>query len=283
MKRVLAESLLVLLLAVLCLVFPVTALSGGPERIVSLAPNMTEILYALGLENRIIGVTDMCTHPPEAREKPKVGGVVNPSFETLLEMDPDIVVMTVDVNPAEFKERLRGLGIRTYVFPVRRLAELPQGIRDLGAVLGTEERAEALAGEIEGVLREYAQEPSAPSASELVKKAVYIVWPEPLIVAGPGTVVDDALRLLGWGNIASDSPVRYPKFSIEEVIRRAPDVILIDSRHTGDMEEVSRRLLDRLGMLEAVRQGRVFYTSDAVYMLGPRIVDGLEELATHLR
>jgi iron complex transport system substrate-binding protein len=269
-----------LLQAVFCLFLAGTALSGPPERIVSLAPNMTEILYALGLENRIIGVTDMCTHPPEAREKPKVGGVVNPSFETLLEMDPDIVVMTVDVNPAEFKERLKGLGIRTYVFPVRRLAELPQGIRDLGAVLGAEERADALAGEIEGALRKYAQE-SSTSPEE--KKAVYIVWPEPLIVAGPGTVVDDALRLLGWGNIASDSPVRYPKFSIEEVIRRAPDVILIDSRHTGDMEEVSKRLLDRLGMLEAVRQGRIFYTSDAVYMLGPRIVDGLEELSTHLK
>lgn len=293
MKSIPAKYGVSLFVAALCLLFSGTAFAGppekpevqkGPERIISLAPNITEILYALGLEGRIIGVTDMCIYPPEARGKPKVGGVVNPSFETILQMAPDLAITTVDVNPPELNWRLEGLGIRTHVFQVRRLSELPGGIRDLGAVLGVEDRADELAAQIEGAMRKYSRGPSPPSEGPSKgKRAMYVVWPEPLIVAGPGTVIDDALRLLGWGNVASDSPVRYPKFSIEEAIRRDPDVILIDRRHMHNMEEISKRLIERLSMLEAVKEGKVFYTSDAVYMLGPRIVEGLEELATHLR
>ncbi|MBI3582968.1 MAG: cobalamin-binding protein [Nitrospinae bacterium] len=256
-----------------------TAFSAPPERIVSLAPSVTEILYAIGLEDKIAAVTNFCDYPPQAKEKPKIGGMSNPSLEAVVSAKPDIVVMTTDGNPKEFEERLKQLGIRTYVFKARQFAELPQGIREIGITLGAKEKAYKLAEEIETKL----QKPEVRSQKPEVKgKALFIVWLEPLIVAGPGTAIDDALQLLGWENIASDSGIKYPKYSIEEVIHRSPDVILIGKSMGIDMKEISKGLLKKLDMLEAVKKGRVYYTGDVLYRLGPRIIEGIEEMAGYL-
>src|SRR3990167_697251 len=125
-----------------------TAFSATPERIVSLAPSVTEILYAIGLEDKIVAVTNFCDYPPQAKEKPKIGGMSNPSLEAVVSSKPDIVVMTTDGNPKGFEERLKQLGIQTYVFRARRLSELSEGIRELGITLGVGERANKLAEEI---------------------------------------------------------------------------------------------------------------------------------------
>lgn len=251
----------------------------GYRRIVSLAPNITEILYALGLEERIVAVTNFCDYPPQAKEKPKIGGMSNPSLEAVVSMKPDIVIMTTDGNPKEFEERLKKLGIKTYVFRARQLAELPQGIRELGMALWAEEKAKALANEIEAIIKN--SKLRTPNSKLQTRRALFIVWPEPLIVAGPGTAIDDALQLLGWENIASGVSLRYPKYSIEEIIHRSPDVILIGKGHAG-MGNVSEGLIKKIGVLEAVKKGRVYYTSDALYRLGPRIVEGIKELEGYL-
>lgn len=247
-----------------------------PKRIVSLAPSMTELLFAFGLEDRIAGVTSFCDYPESAKKKPKIGGMSNPSLEAVISLKPDIVVMTVDGNPKEFEERLRSMKIKTYVFRARRLPEFPQGIREMGAELGVKEKADLLAGEIEKTLAKFRK--AGPPAQQ--KKVLFIIWPEPLIVAGRGSITDDALTLLGQKNISDDSRTSYPKYSIEEIIRRAPDVIFI-GRGKG-MEEISEGLLQRLKTVSAVKNGRVFYVSDYLYRLTPRTVKGVEELARHL-
>ena len=112
------------------------AAAAPPERIVSLAPNLTEILYDLGVENRIAAVTDYCDYPPRAASKPKVGGFVNPSLEAIVSLRPDCVVMTEDGNPKVVDRRLRALGIRTHIFRARRIQDLPREIRTMGRVLG---------------------------------------------------------------------------------------------------------------------------------------------------
>lgn len=256
-----------------------TAFSAPPERIVSLAPSITEILYAIGLEDKVIAVTNFCDYPLEAKKKPKIGGMSNPSLEAVVSMKPDIVVMTTDGNPKEFKERLKRFSIKTYVFRARRIAELSQGIRELGMALGAEEKASNLAGEIETALH---QSPVISRQSPVRKKALFIVWPEPLIVAGPGTAIDDALKLLGWENIASDTGVKYPKYSVEEVIRRSPDVILIGKSMGVNIKESSKGILKKLKHLEAVKKGKVYYTGDTLYRLGPRILEGIEEMEGYL-
>ncbi len=251
-----------------------------PERIVSLAPSTTEILFALGLEDKIVGVTSFCDYPAEAREKPKIGGMSNPSLESVLSLRPDIVVMTTDGNPKEFEARLRSLNKKTYVFTARRIHELPMAIRDMGRILGREKASRELSDQIEHALIRLKH--SRPSEGRK-KKVLFIVWPEPLIVAGAGTAIDDALKLLGVENIAGNTQTTYPKYSIEEVLYQSPDIIFIGKGMQANMREVSKGLLDKLALVPAVRNGSVFFVSDSLYRLGPRVITGIEELETCLR
>ena len=263
--------------------FAAAELASPPRRIVSLAPGMTEILFAMGLGDNIVGVTSFCDYPEEAKKKPKIGGMSNPSLEAVVSLKPDIVVMTTDGNPKEFEERLRSLKITTYVFTARRLAELSQGIRELGAALKNKEQGDALARDIEAGIEKVKKSSLVPRPSSIKKKVLYIVWPEPLIAAGPGTVIDDAITLLGDVNIAHRAAADYPKYSVEEVIRQAPDVIIIGKGSGMDMVAVSRGVLTKMTSVPAVTSGSVCYLGDGLYRLGPRVVQGIEELAECLK
>jgi len=273
-------------------VFLVTVIYAEvPHRIISLAPNITEILFAMGLGDNIVGVTSFCDYPEKAKEKPKVGGMSNPSLEAILSLKPDVVIVTTDGNSKEFEERLRSLKIKTFVFKARRLHELPDGIRDLGVALGVKPNSETLAKEIETAINRFAGKKQATSInnsspitrhSTRKNKILFIVWPEPLIVAGRGTAIDDAITLLGGENIASKAKISYPKYSIEEIIHQAPDAIFIGKGHIL-MKDVSRDLLEKIAMVPAVKNGKVFYVGDNLYRLGPMIMMGIEEMAECLK
>jgi iron complex transport system substrate-binding protein len=207
----------------------------------------------------------------------------NPSLEAVVSLRPDIVIMTTDGNPKEFQERLRSMKIRTYVFRAKRLSELPTGIRDLGTALGVKDKAEKLAKATEAAMNKFRSQKSGGkgrySANPFQKKKVlFIVWPEPLVAAGPDTVINDALDLIGVENIASDAKASYPKYSIEEVLRRSPDVIII-GKGIG-MEEVSQGLINRLKNLPAITNRRLYFVSDDLYRLGPRTIKGIEEISS---
>lgn len=270
-----AFGLLFLLCMIFCPLPEISNAGGPPKRIISLAPGITEILFTLGLGERIVGVTSFCDYPEEAKKKAKIGGMSNPSLEAVVSLRPDIVVMTTDGNPKEFEERLRSLKIRTYVYRARRLFELPKGVRDLGEALGVKERAEEFARTTEAALNNFK---SHILNFKSPQRVLFIVWPEPLIAAGPGTVIDDAVNLIGAENIAAQTKTAYPKYSIEEILRRPPDVIFI-GRGVG-MEKVSQGLLNRLKNLPVVKNGRVFYVSDYLYRLGPRTIKGLGEISS---
>jgi len=262
-----------LIALVLFLATASTALAVPPQRIISLAPSVTELLFALGLGDRVVGVTIFCDQPPAAKEKPKIGGMSNPSLEAVAALRPDIVVMTTDGNPKEFQERLRFLGMKTYVMEERRVADLPRAIRNMGNALGAGERAESLAAEIEGRLGSF-QKAKAPRG-----KALFVVWPEPLLVAGPGTAIDDALSMLGFENIASSAGMSYPRFSVEEALMLMPDYIFIGAgMGQGDADAPAENLLSKLGRSPAVKEGRVYFVGDSLYRLGPRVVAGIEEI-----
>ncbi|HXX57850.1 MAG TPA: cobalamin-binding protein [Thermodesulfovibrionales bacterium] len=276
------EVCIVLFLIIVFGLFSANAFAGEtPRRIVSLAPNMTEILFAIGLGDRIVGVTSYCDYPEEAKKKPKVGGMSNPSLEAVISLKPDLVVMTTDGNPKEFEERLHSLKMRTYVFRASRLPELPRGVREMGKELGVQEKADAFAREFETALSGFAAGQRTNGVKkQTTKKALFIVWPEPLIVAGPGTVIDDALAVIGAENIASKAHISYPKYSIEEIIRQSPDVIIIGrGMESKDIEKVAVGLLKRLQAVPAARNKKVFYVSDDLYRLGPRTIRGIGEIS----
>lgn len=267
------------------------------ERIISLAPGMTEILFAAGMEDKIVGVTSFCDYPEEAKTKPKIGGMSNPSLEAIVLLKPDIVVMTTDGNPKVFQQRLGSMDIKTFVFKALTLAELPDGIRDMGIALGEKEKFDNLALKIEQSINRFRVKSQGsgtrdkvqddinssliPRPSSLRKKVLFIIWPGPLIAAGPGTAIDDAINLLGGINIAGDAKSRYPKYSLEEIFHRSPDIIFIGKGHSN-MKKISSSFLKRLSHVPAVRNEKVFYVSDSLYRLGPRVVDGIEELAGYL-
>ena len=258
---------------------PAAATAASPGRIVSLAPNLTEILYDLGVENRIAAVTDYCDYPPGARTKPKIGGFANPSLEAIVSLRPDWVVMTEDGNPRVLERRLRTLGIRTYIFKARRIKDLPQEIRTMGRILGVGSAADRRADWIETRIRRIG-EGTETASRRRVRKAIFIVQPTPLIAAGKGTTIDDAFTILGIDNIAAAGKISYPKYSLEEIIRLGPDALFF-GRGRG-MEERAKPLIERLSTLDAVRSGRVFFVGEAIYRLGPRIATGLEEMAACL-
>jgi iron complex transport system substrate-binding protein len=261
------------------LLWPAVSTAASPERIVSLAPNLTEILYDFGVENRIVAVTDHCDYPPAARSKPRVGGFGNPSLEAIVSLRPDFVVVTEDGNPRALERRLRTLGIRTYIFKARRIGDLPREIRTLGRILGVGAAADRSADRIERRIRRIAERMKAVSQRS-VKRAIFIVQPAPLIAAGKGTTIDDAFAILGIENIAAAGTIRYPKYSLEEIIRLRPDALFF-GKGSG-MEGRIKPLLERLATLDAVRAGRVYFVGDAIYRLGPRIASALEEMAACL-
>lgn len=262
------------------LLFPVTcAASDGPKRIISLAPNVTEILFALGLNEKIIAVTNFCDYPEEAKRKPKIGGMSNPSLERVVSLKPDSVIMTIDGNPKEIADRLRAFRIPIHIFRARVISQLPNSIRALGTALNVRDKADLLAKEIESSLVTLSLPASRVSRKE---KVLFIIWPDPLIVAGPGTAVDEAISILGHHNIARESRSPYPKFSLEEILLKAPDVIFIGRGH-ANMQDMSKSLLDKLSKVPAVKNRRVFFVGDNLYRLGPRVISGIEEMAACLK
>jgi iron complex transport system substrate-binding protein len=277
--RVRLRVVFFLLLGGATLLIPAAGAAAPPTRIVSLAPNLTEILYDLGVEDRIAAVTDYCDYPPAARAKPRIGGFANPSLEAIVSLRPDWVVMTEDGNPQVLERRLRALGIRTYTFKARRITELPQEIRAMGRILGVTATADRRADWIDIRIRRIG-EGKARASRHRVKNAIFVVQPAPLIAAGKGTTIDDAFAILGIDNIAAAGGVSYPKYSLEEVIRLGPDALFF-GRGRG-MEERVKPLIEKFSTLDAVRSGRVFFVGETIYRLGPRIVSGLEEMAARL-
>lgn len=279
-KRLQRSGILILLAICMLFLIPCTLLipasyGGAPPRIVSLSPGTTEILFAAGLGDNIVGVTSFCDYPEEAKIKSKIGGMSNPSLEAVVSLQPDIVIMTTDGNPKEFDLRLQSLGIKTYVFRARTIPELPDGIRKMGDALNEEERFNALASDIEKSLERVKLYKGGRG-----EKVLFVIWPEPLIVAGPGTEVDDAINILGAVNIAGDADIEYPKYSLEEILRQSPDIIFVGQGK--GMEDVSSGLLKRLSSLKVVKTGKVYFVSDHLYRLGPRVIEGIEELGKYL-
>ena len=261
-----------ILLALLLLGTSRPAWAEAPERIVSLAPAMTEILFALGLDDKVVGITSVCDRPEAARDKTRVGGMSNPSLEAILALKPELVVMTTDGNPKHIADQLQRFGIPIHVFTPRRLSEIPGGIRELGARVGAEAAADTLAVELETLLK------TPPRfAAGGGPKALFVIWPEPLIVAGPGTLIDDALTLVGYVNIAADAGTAYPRFSVEEALRRKPDVIFLGLGHDRDNPR-TQRLLQRLVPAGLDHPGRIVSVGDALYRAGPRLPAGIVEI-----
>jgi len=250
-------------------------LASPPRRIVSLVPSATETLFAIGAQATVVGVTDFCDFPREARRKPRVGGMVAPSLETIVTLKPDLVVATTAGNREETFTQLDHLRIPVYLVNPTRLADVLDLIVRLGALTGHEAQASRLAASL-GARIKAVSERVAPLPRPRV---LYVLWPEPLIVPARGTLVSELLALAGADSVTATGGDGYPRYSLEAAVAGSPEVIILAS-HGGRQGPMARDKWQRFTELPAVKSGRVYTVSgDLLHRYGPRVVDGLEQLA----
>jgi len=249
------------------------------RRIVSLAPSLTETIYALGAQDRLVGVTDYCDYPPEAQLKPKIGGPINPNLEQLVALKPDLVLVTKSLNRRETVEALERLGIATYATDPRTVEGMLASTARLAELIGAREQGKALVAGLRARLAELKR----LLATHPARRVLFVVWHEPLISIGRDTFLAAALRLAGAESVA-DTTQDWPRLALEEVVRLQPDYLVFASSHADESERNFEALRSRPGWrsLEAVRQRRLVVISDAVNRPSPRLVAAIEELARQL-
>lgn len=255
------------------------SIPSSPQRIVSLAPNLTETLFALGLESRIVGVTVDSVFPEKARSLPKVGNLAALSPERIIALDPDCIIATADGNPKEPVLQLARAGFPVYVTNPRDLDGMLAMIIDLGTVTGRREQAEGLAARLHRRIEAVA----AATAGQPRPRVFFQVASDPLITVGGGTFHDRLIALAGGINIFSLSPVRYPRVNVEMVVAGEPEVIVLASMGRGQENTSQLARWKRWPGIPAVSAGRL-HRIDAgiIHQPSPRIVDGLEVLADFL-
>jgi iron complex transport system substrate-binding protein len=246
-----------------------------PARIVSLAPSITETVFVLGEGDRLIGVTDYCDYPPEATRKARIGGISNPNFEAILTLRPDLVIATSESNYAEHVERLVSLGLPVYVVRPVDWETVLESIERIGDVLGRD----ALGRAQVAAMRRDADAIGRAVAGSPRPRVLYVVWPNPLIAPGRDTLINDLIRRAGGDSVTGDEPLLYPRLSLETVVERRPDRIIV-GRHGPETVEELLRGWERLGSVTAVREGRVYgVDGNLVHRPGPRMVEALRALA----
>lgn len=246
-------------------------ITSEPRRIVSLAPSNTEVLFALGLGDRVVGVTTACTYPAEAQKKAKVGDY-NISVEKVVGLAPDLVVAVSSLQEAVISQ-LRGLGIKVVAVNPTTFDETMAAITLIGKATGADAAAARIVNDakarIDAVQARVARVPAARRVKVFVE-----IWNEPLMTAGKGTFVDDLVRLAGGVNIAG-SVQGWAQFSPETVIAQNPDVVILTNFNKA--EALSRAAWQGIS---AFRKGQVFEANpDLLVRPGPRLIDGVEWLA----
>jgi iron complex transport system substrate-binding protein len=253
-------------------------LPRSPERIVSLVPSVTEIIFSLGAEARLVGRTDFCDHPAGVRTKPSVGGMVNPNLETLVILKPDLVVATDEGNREETVRQLARLRIPIYLVHANRIAETVDLIERVGTLTGRQDAVPRVTGEmlrrVEAVRRAVAPFPRP--------RVLYVLWPDPLIVPGRASMLTELIEVAGGSSITAGDGDAYPRFSLEAVVARAPEVIILADHSTGSSTagRPAPEQWQRLSSVPAIRAGRLHSADLSIlHRYGPRVPDGLEMLA----
>ena len=249
------------------------------HRVVSLAPSLTETLYALGLQDLLVGDTDYCDFPAEAQKKTKVGGAINPSIETIASLHPDLVLVTKSLNRRDTVRSLAEVGIPSYATDPHTVAEILSSTQRLAELLGVPESGAIIARDLEKRVAE-TQRRVAPFPQ---RRVLFVVWPQPLISIGKNTFIADALLRAGALSI-TDALQDWPQVSLEDVVRRQPDFLVFAESHSNEAPADLESLANLPGwrLLDAVKSHHYALVSDAINRPAPRIVSVIEDLAQQL-
>ncbi|MFH1640710.1 MAG: cobalamin-binding protein [Candidatus Omnitrophota bacterium] len=257
----------------------ITCASGASvERYVSLSPATTEILFALGLKDKIVAVTSFCNYPEETKKIAKIGTFSEPNIEIIISLKPTIVFAT-GLEQTPVVSKLKKSGLRVVVSDPKNIAELLESLTQIGKETGKEEAAEKLKESmlrrVEAVKAKAAVIPAEKRVSVFIE-----IWHDPIMTAGSGSFVDELINLAGARNIANDAPRAYSRFSSEVIIERNPDVIILG--YMDKANESTQLIKNRMGWqdIAAVKNNRIVKDIDPDLILrpGPRLVEGLERI-----
>ena len=251
-----------------------------PQRIVSHVPSITETLFALDLGERVVGVSDYCNYPEEARSKPSIGGYYGPSIENIIAQNPDLVLTDGEGVNQDIIPVLEGLGVACVVIAPKDIEGILNDIELLGGITGSEKRAEEMVSEIRNRLDKIvSQVEGTPRVKVLyIYDATDLNYPW---TAGPGSFADALVAMAGGENIAADTEAAWAQISIEVILSANPEVIIVDASMGTAMvlvEELKAHPVWR--ETAAVKSNRIhIIDGDLVNRSGPRIAQGLEEIA----
>jgi len=250
-------------------------------RIISLAPSTTEILFALGLDDEIVGVSSFCNYPAQAKTKEKVGTFSQPNIEKILFLKPDVIFCT-GLEQAPIVRELTHLNLKVYVSDPSNLEELFNSIRDIGKLTDKEREAGILIKKMQASIAEVdSQVRLIPQKNR--PKVFVEIWADPLMTAGEGSFIDELITLSGGVNIAADTKRAYSYFSPEQVIIRNPDFIILTYM---SKEQPLKMVRSRLGWgkISAVKNNHIYndINPDLLLRPGPRLIEGLKELYKRL-
>ena len=247
-----------------------------PQRIIPLVPSLTEVLFSLGLDKQVVGVTDFSTFPPAARKKPKIGSFFNLNLEKIISLHPDLVVASMDGKQEKIIVLLKKFHIPIYRVNPRSLNDMYRSISDLGEITGTLPRAQQVivsmkrkVGEVE---RRVAHRPK--------KRVFYQVGVAPIVTVNGKAFAADVIRRAGGILVTEKNPVLYPRYSVEQVIADNPQVIIISSMSPKTNYRRLAGTWRKWRSIEAVRRHHIYVVdADLVDRPSPRIVFGLENIA----
>jgi len=246
-------------------------ISSPPQKVISLSPAITEILFALELDEKIIGTTEYCDYPEEAKNKPKMGNFENPNFELIVDSEPDLVFIAAGIQTSLI-EKFNELNIKVFCLDAETVEQVISNIELAGQIMDANDKAKALSSKMKEKLSTI-QEKIQGQEKPLV---FFEIWDDPLMSAGPGTFINNLIELAGGINLAKDAATRYPQINFEVLVDKNPDIyIAINHQRKND---ITNR--PNFQSLKAIQEGKIYTIEDDLVTLpGPRIIMGLEEMA----
>jgi ABC-type Fe3+-hydroxamate transport system substrate-binding protein len=252
------------------------AIPDHPHRLVCLMPNVVDDVYALGAGADVVAVPDYTKYPSQANHKPSIGLPLNPSIETIVSLHPDLALASGDLNRMTTVNELEKLGIPVFVVNPHSIQGIYKSIESLGRALDREQAADKLVSSLrqrEARVRQRAQ--GKPNT-----KVLMLVWYDPIVTPGKDAYITNMIEIAGGNSITADIPQEWPEVSLEFVLGRAPEALLIVRGSKVSVDAIR----NRAGWLSlpAIRNNRTYYVDDRIEYPSPVAFDALEDLANQL-
>jgi iron complex transport system substrate-binding protein len=244
-----------------------------PHRVVCLVPSMTDTVFALGSGDDVVAVSDYTTHPPAALKKPSIGSLIKPSIETILSFHPDLVLGTSIPGATETAARLQAVGVPVYLVDPHGLSGILRSVGSVGEALNRVPQATAL----NSSLSKRIEAVKAHAAGKPAPRVLVPVWYDPIITIGKNAFISELVETAGAKSVTDDLLPDWPEVSMETVVTRAPEALVLIRGGKISIEMLQKR--PGWSSLPAIQSGKVYYVDTGIQEPSPIAIDALEELA----